>query len=1250
MDAVLPMFPADIRLAKDFRAARRNVNCCRAMVLGEVALSVIHLPITPMRQSIIRLLIVAFLFSFAAARSPNTALADPNGSPDSSSISRDPQTSTVSQNQPIELRIGEPLNREIGRDENQAFTFELAAGQYTEVIFEWQGINLKVALFDPSGARLIPADAQVSSPGPVAVSILAEQSGTYKLEVRAPVKQKISGKYQLKLEAPRLPTDSDHKRLAAQTQIAQAQSGPAAAAKIQSYTQALALLQEAGDVHAQAKVSMLLGDEYRSAHDLQNARASYEQAATIWKGSHYPRGEAYARVSLGQFYRAFVSAKEAVPHYEQAQLLFAQIGDRRGQADALFGRAFALMLMRMTPEAIEILKQILELRRADSDPMGEASALNMMADAHRQLGDFEKSLALYDQAGLALRGLEHRSLEAVLINNKALLLQDQGYWQEAKDEYALVIAAYESLLERPIMNVCLSTNSLQDASYCRSVAIALFNLGETYNSLGDPDTAVQQFDRALLLSDALKQPDVQGEARFHLGYAQFLLGNTAKALEFYLDALKFQEKNETAKALTYIYLGMVYTARNEHEIALEFYQKASKIQMPSDGKPSGDKRALAITLDKLASGYSGVRKATEASANYTKALELWRATKDPEGEALTLYHIAAAEEEAHHLAEASEHAEAAIQIVESLRTRLTSQRFRVSYLATQANYYQLNVDLKMQLAKSGSQSEYFAEALEANEKARARALLDALSEANLGRSEFNQNSDPRFAVLIEQRRSLREKLGDKARVRSRLLGGDHTSEQIAVIDREIEEISERYDGLEGQIRSQSPRFAALTRPQPATLKEIQQQLDGDTLLLEYSLGEKRSYVWAVTPNSIHGFDLPARERIEEVAHRFSAALTARNKESGTQRYDRLRQADAESVEASKELSKLVLGPVALLLGQKRLAVVADGALQLVPFAALPSPAIAIAEDATAKMRTPKDHALPNQSRLLIEDHEIVNLPSASVLAVQRREIANRKPAPHAVAVLADPVFDEIDMQRELRSRSTHRAVPAEKPQAAVTLRKSLAANTTDSELSAALRDVGIERISWLPFSRAEAEAILKLAPTGESMAALGFDASRATVTSPRMSNYRIIHFATHGMVNFEHPELSGIVLSLIDQEGRQQDGFLRLQDIFNLNLPAELVVLSACETGIGKQIKGEGLIALTRGFMYAGAPRVVASLWKVNDAATAELMTEFYKQMFARGRKPAAALREAQLRLSRDRRWRRSPYYWAGFVLQGEWK
>jgi CHAT domain-containing protein len=203
-----------------------------------------------------------------------------------------------------------------------------------------------------------------------------------------------------------------------------------------------------------------------------------------------------------------------------------------------------------------------------------------------------------------------------------------------------------------------------------------------------------------------------------------------------------------------------------------------------------------------------------------------------------------------------------------------------------------------------------------------------------------------------------------------------------------------------------------------------------------------------------------------------------------------------------------------------------------------------------------------------------------------------------------------------------------------------------------LRDFGLTadgRIPRLVFSLTEADAVYSAAPQTDSLKATAFKASRATATSPELSQYRIVHIATHGWVNSKHPELSAILLSMVDETGAPVDGILQLHEIYNLKLPAELVVLSACETGIGKQIRGEGLIALTRGFMYAGAARVVASLWKVDDSATAALMARFYKEMFTNGKTPAAALKAAQNYISEQKRWR-DPYYWAGFVLQGEWR
>jgi CHAT domain-containing protein len=330
------------------------------------------------------------------------------------------------------------------------------------------------------------------------------------------------------------------------------------------------------------------------------------------------------------------------------------------------------------------------------------------------------------------------------------------------------------------------------------------------------------------------------------------------------------------------------------------------------------------------------------------------------------------------------------------------------------------------------------------------------------------------------------------------------------------------------------------------------------------------------------------------------------------------------------LKGMVLDPVARGLDRRRLVIVADGALQLIPFTVFPDP-----KDASAN---------------LISNYEIVTLPSASVLALQRRELANRKEAPLSLAVVADPVFD-VDDDRMVRVLSKTKGLKT-KDQPQTTAGHAASSDTkVDLALLNALRDVSLDpnALPRLYKSRDEAAEISTVVSSKESFTAIGFYASRNLVMSGKLDQYRNVHFATHGLMDLEHPELSGIVLSRFDEKGQPQDGYLRLYEIYNLNLPAELVVLSACQTGSGKQIRGEGLMALTRGFMYAGAARVVATLWKVDDAATAELMGLFYKEMFTNGKRPAAALRDAQIGLSKQRRWS-SPYYWAGFVLQGEWR
>jgi CHAT domain-containing protein len=307
-------------------------------------------------------------------------------------------------------------------------------------------------------------------------------------------------------------------------------------------------------------------------------------------------------------------------------------------------------------------------------------------------------------------------------------------------------------------------------------------------------------------------------------------------------------------------------------------------------------------------------------------------------------------------------------------------------------------------------------------------------------------------------------------------------------------------------------------------------------------------------------------------------------------------------------------------------------LQYVPFAALPAP---------SAQRPNSIEPVASRSPLILE-HEVVSVPSASVLAVLRRELAGRVAAPEALAVFADPVFRSDDS----RVRQAVAAATRGSNQASA---DSEVGGASDGDLTRSASEAGVVDFERLRFTRTEAEQIVAQVRDLYNLKALDFDASRSKVMNAGLDRYRIVHFATHALLNSQHPELSGIVLSLVDERGRAVDGFLRAHEVYNLKLKADLVVLSACQTALGKDIRSEGLVGLTRGFMYAGAARVAASLWDVRDEATAELMKRFYRGMLREGLRPAAALRAAQISMWKEPRWG-SPYYWAGFVLQGEWK
>jgi CHAT domain-containing protein/Flp pilus assembly protein TadD len=780
------------------------------------------------------------------------------------------------------------------------------------------------------------------------------------------------------------------------------------------------------------------------------------------------------------------------------------------------------------------------------------------------------ALEKWEAAHQLYRAARDKEKEVLTLLSMGRINDLLGEKQKALDYYNQALPLYRAVGDR------------------RGEATTLNNIGGVYDSLGEKQKALEFYNQALPIRRAVGDRGGEAATLNGIGGVYSSLGEKQKALEYYNHALPLLRVvgDRGGEATTFTNIGLVYNDLGEKQKALEFFNQALPLF-----QAVGNRRGEASTLNGIGRVYDDLGEKKKALDYYNQALSLRRAVGDREGEAVTLYRFASLKRSQGNLTEALTDIEAAIKIIEDLRTKIPSAELRTSYFATVQNYYEFYIDVQMQLHQQNPNKGYDAKALEISDRTRARSLVELFTEAN---ANIRQGVDPK---LLEQERTLQQQLNALERRRYQLSNGQYTQQQLDEIKQQSQTLITQLEQLKAQIRVTSPRYADFKYPEPLTLQQIQQQvLDDDTVLLEYSLGEERSYLWAVTKNSITSYQLPKRSEIESAVQTFRQSITKNS---------------AANLESGIPLSRIILEPIASQLGNKRLLIVGNGALQYVPFAALPIP---------SSPTTP-----------LLAQNEIITLPSASTIAIQRQQLKNRPIAAKILAVIADPVFN-------LKDPRIGNISPQQIPNSAQSL------PTGGLGLGE-----GVVRFDRLPYTRIEAEKILAFVPENQRWQALDFEANRSTVTNPNLAEYQIIHFATYAVLDPVHPELSGIVLSLYDENGRSQDGFLRLHDIFNLNLPAELVVLSSSETGLGKDVKGEGLIGLTRGFMYAGARRVVVSLWNVNDAATSELMVKFYQKMLQGGQKPATALREAQLEMWNSGQWQ-SPYYWAAFIVQGDWQ
>jgi len=987
-------------------------------------------------------------------------------------------------------------------------------------------------------------------------------------------------------------------------------------------------------------------------HYLDDALLKFQAALELWKHIDDRVGQADAFDHIGYVLHFKGDMKPAIEAYQQALDLSKADGDTSGQAAALFGLAHTNHDTAQYARAAELAGRALDLDRALANPRGEADIRMVLGLGRLAQGDNIQARTNFEQMLDAARKAGDRLRESDAENDLGLLEFQLGNFTEGERHYSRALAIERE--ENDPVRVAQELNNLgvlyfstgdlrlglrygEEALPIRktlaqpgSYANTLYNVALDLSALGEYQQALDGFNAALPIFRRVSHLPGEGYVLQQQARIFMWLGENSKAEELLKQALAIRRSisDRRGEILTLNILGDLHVREHRDPEALQEQREAFSISQAAGyqreetqtladvaevllatAEPRaafdaaaqaldiagkiGDKLAQASALHLKGKAWARLDEIGPAREALNQALAIQRETGARASEAVTSLDLAKLDFAQGSLPRAAADIAQSLDVVESIRANFDSQQSRLEVAASHRSYYDLAIEIAMQLHDP-------AKAFEISERARARGLLDLITEARL---DLRQGIDP---ALLAREREIQELLDAKHDRLMRLLGTNHSAAAEAAERQEVDRLLGRYQAVETEIRVKSPQYAALTQPRPLSLAQVQAMLPpAGTSLLEFWLGEKRSYVWVVSKTDCRGFALPARAQVEALARRAYQALNARNDirpETLAQRTERLSAAQAEFARTAALLSSRLLAPIGRGLEAPCLWIVADGALAYLPFAALPVPGSGIP---------------------LVKDHQIAGLPSASVLAALRAEDAKRTAPDRSVAVFADPVFSVHDA----RVNGGTETAP-------------------DETVTRAAAESGVADLPRLYFSRQEAEAIRQLAPAHETWTALDFDASREAAKKPDLDRYRIVHFATHGLLDSRNPELSGIVLSLVDRNGHPQDGFLRLHEIYNLKLNADLVVLSGCQTALGEEVRSEGLIGLTRGFMYAGAPQVLASLWTVRDRAIAELMRRFYAGLFRRHLAPAAALRSAQLAMMQDSRWS-DPYYWAAFTLQG---
>ena len=897
--------------------------------------------------------------------------------------------------------------------------------------------------------------------------------------------------------------------------------------------------------------------------------------------------------------------EEALATFKESLTLTDQVHNPVAKVDALNGAGAAHLHSARPQDAMPFIQKAITTSEQNNYLFGRAEALLLLSDCenrtnHSQaLKTAHDALALWQTIGntrgiirahlkvatyqFALNSLE----EATQSNETARSLANKGGLKDLEAEALINLGfiEYRKGAWSAVTKFLWDARKLIDAdSDLLMMTRITGTIAEAYLESGQLEIALQKYEEALEYIRKAKQPRGVTVVKWSIGRILFFAGKYPEALD------KFQESvreaallNEPAVlAMCLEFLGRTQDAKGDPTSALQSLETALKLYSDANNPME-----VARTRALIGQVHENAGRFDQARGYYQHALRTFGDHSDRVNESATLFALGRLEMKSGNYDHAAAHLRQSIELTENMRRKSTSRDLTAAFSATVHDRYEHYIECLMRNHRDPASLFYVVLAFETSESARARSLAELLRITD---TNLLSNVDPE---LSQQERSLRQLLRVKEDARVALLRSKYEKSQLEKLDAELGRLNAEYRSVVATINQRYPAFEQLTQPRGWDLQRIQKEVigDDDTVLLEYLLGPRKSYVWAVTRNGFTSHELPSQTEITEAVKKVYDLISVRPTPATQSNLD----------QATDELARMILSPVADQLKKKRIVVAADSALNYIPFQILPD----------AKNAKP-----------LVAEHEVINVPSASILGELREEAERRGVRNKILAAFGNPVFaDQKQNEQIASSRSIE-----------------IKGDSTDPA-----------SIGRLFYSAREIENLREVASAEQTYAATESDATRDRLLNMDFSQFAILHFATHGSLLPSRPENSGLWLSTINREGQKVDGFVGLQDIYSLRAPVDLVVLSACQTGLGKDLRGEGLIGLTRGFMYAGATSVVASVWKVEDEATAELMKRFYTEMLKNGKTPSEALRLAQNSIRQEPQWS-APHYWAGFTLQGEYR